>query len=102
MGWSNWEDLGGTISSAPAASSWGSKRLDVFARGPDGAMWHQWFDSGWKGWESLGHPMHGVLKEAPAAVSWGDDRVDCFIRTQNDSMAHRYWNGEKWSGWEDH
>jgi hypothetical protein len=53
MGWSTWEDLGGVLSSAPAVSSMGKKRLDVFARGPDGAMWHTWFDGGWKGWERL-------------------------------------------------
>ena len=53
MGWSNWEDLGGVITSSPTVSSWGRKRLDVFARGPEGALWHQWFEGGWKGWDNV-------------------------------------------------
>ena len=61
MPWSQWEDLGGQLASAPTVSSWGAKRLDVFALGPDGAMWHNWFEKAWKQWESLGHPMTGKL-----------------------------------------
>ena len=75
MGWSNWEELGGVLSSAPSVSSWGSKRLDVFARGPEGALWHQWFEKSWKGWESLGMPMIGPNKDAPSAVSWSSPSV---------------------------
>lgn len=33
-GWSSWESLGGILTSAPAAVSWGPNRIDVFARGP--------------------------------------------------------------------
>lgn len=36
-------------------ASWGPNRLDVFALGTSGAMYHQaWTSSGWSGWESLG------------------------------------------------
>ena len=31
--WSPWEDLGGSLTSAPSVTSWGRNRLDVFARG---------------------------------------------------------------------
>jgi hypothetical protein len=40
QGWSAWESLGGVVSSAPSAASWSSGRLDIFARGTDGALWH--------------------------------------------------------------
>ena len=43
-GWSGWEDLGGNIYSNPAAVSWGSNRIDVFALGGDRAMWHRWYE----------------------------------------------------------
>lgn len=41
-GWSSWEDLGGTLTSAPGVASWGENRLDVLARtslsGTNGGM----------------------------------------------------------------
>jgi len=39
-GWSDWMDLGGQLTSEPAAVSWGPNRIDVFARGTDNALWH--------------------------------------------------------------
>ncbi|MGW5667374.1 hypothetical protein, partial [Micromonospora sp. NPDC003776] len=42
-GWSDWESLGGVLTSAPAAASWGSDRIDVFVGGADEAMWHKWW-----------------------------------------------------------
>ena len=42
--WSNWEDLGGIITSAPAVSSWQRNRLDVFARGQNQSLWHLYWD----------------------------------------------------------
>jgi hypothetical protein len=32
-GWSEWESLGGVLTSGPDVSSWAAGRLDVFARG---------------------------------------------------------------------
>ena len=40
--WSNWENLGGTITSAPAAVSWGPNRIDVFARGQNQNLIHMY------------------------------------------------------------
>jgi hypothetical protein len=37
--WS-WENLGGLVTSAPSAVSWGAGSLDVFARGADRLLWH--------------------------------------------------------------
>ena len=66
--WSNWEDLGGVLTSGPGVSSWAANRLDVFVRGTDNALWHKWWNgSSWNGWESLG----GVITSAPTAASWG-------------------------------
>ena len=92
-GWSNWESLGGVLSSGPSSSSWGSGRLDVFVRGTDNAMWHKWYQGGWSAWESLG----GILTSAPAAVSWGANRIDTFVVGTDNAIYHKWWAGSSWS-----
>jgi hypothetical protein len=37
--WSGWENLGGKLTSSPAATSPGTGQIDVFVRGTDGALW---------------------------------------------------------------
>jgi len=87
--WSNWENLGGVITTAPTAASWGSNRIDIFARGQNNAMWHKWWNgNGWSGGEDLG----GVITTAPDCVSWGANRIDCFARGQNNAVWHKWWN----------
>lgn len=39
--WSDWEDLGGKLTTAPTAASWGPNRLDVFAGGENQHLWHK-------------------------------------------------------------
>jgi len=96
--WSDWEDLGGILTSAPAVASWQANRLDVFGRGQNQALWHKWWDgSRWSNWEDLG----GILTSAPGAVSWGPDRIDVFGVGQNQSLWHKWWDGSRWSQWED-
>ena len=95
--WSDWENLGGALTSAPAVSSWQPNRLDVFVRGTDNALYHKyWNGSQWIDWESLG----GVLTSAPAAVSWGSNRIDVFVRGTDNALYHKYWNGSQWIDWE--
>jgi C1A family cysteine protease len=96
--WSNWEDLGGTLTSAPAVAAWGLNRLDCFVRGTDNHMWHKWWNgSQWSNWEDLG----GTLTSAPAVAAWGLNRLDCFVRGTDNHMWHKWWDGSKWSNWED-
>jgi hypothetical protein len=119
--WSDWEDLGGTLASAPAAASWQENRLDCFARGTNNHMLHKWWDgSAWSDWEDLGgppapgvisplqqpaapaiNPFGQQLTSAPAAVSWGPNRIDCFGRGKDGHMWHKWWGGSAWSDWED-
>ncbi len=35
---------------APAAVSWGANRIDVFSRGADNALYHNYWDGNWHGW----------------------------------------------------
>ena len=54
--WSQWTSWGGNLTSAPDACTWGGQRVDVFARGGDGAVWHKWRNEqgGMSEWESRG------------------------------------------------
>ena len=48
-------NLGGILTNRPTIVSWGPNRLDIFARGTDGAVYHKWWNGNkWGGWESLG------------------------------------------------
>jgi hypothetical protein len=95
--WGGWESLGGVILEAPSCVSWGSNRIDCFARGADEAMYHRWWDgANWNGWENLG----GVILDRPDCVSWGSNRIDCFARGTDQAMYHRWWDGANWNGWE--
>jgi len=40
--WSNWQNLGGNITSEPAAVSWGPNRIDVFSRSQNNSLIHMW------------------------------------------------------------
>src|SRR5205823_10682657 len=83
-----WDLIGGSLTSAPAVSSWGTNRLDVFARGQDLALYHTYSTNGgttWIYWERLGASM----TSDPAAVSApGSNRIDVFARG-NDNAVYR-------------
>ncbi len=93
------ENLGGSITSAPAVCSRSYGLMDVFARGSGGSLIHKAFDgSNWSSWEDLG----GAIKAGsdPAAVSWGQDRLDVFVRSTDDAVWHRARDAGEWSEWE--
>ena len=86
--WSDWENLGGVLTSGPSAASWSANRLDVFVRGLDNAMWHKWWNgSSWSDWENLG----GALSSDPDCVSWSVNRIDCFVRGLDNALWHKWW-----------
>jgi hypothetical protein len=88
---------GGTLTSAPAATSWGAGRLDVFVRGGGNALIHRSSSGGtWTNWETVG----GVLSSEPAAVSWSPNRLDVFVRGTDNALWHTFGDGTRWSGWE--
>lgn len=55
--WYQWEltplQNGTRVTSMLGAVSWDRDRLDVFGRGNDGTLIHQWYYKGWNVWESL-------------------------------------------------
>jgi len=61
-----WEPLQGSITSAPDAAAQGGGRLDVFAKGPDNALWQRTSNGGlWGSWQS-----------AERSGTWGIKRSD--------------------------
>jgi uncharacterized protein YvpB len=91
-GW-HWQSLRGALSSDASAVSWSSGRIDVFARGLGGALWHQWFDQGtWHHWESLG----GQLAAQPAAVSLSPGRLDVFVWGTDNGLWDKRYDASGW------
>jgi hypothetical protein len=92
-----WTSLGGALIQAPAASSWGSSRVDVFTVGTDRGLYQRtWNGSAWGGWVPLG----GVLTSRAAAVSWGPNRIDVFVRGTDNALYHRWYDTAGWHSWE--
>ena len=62
----------------PARGRNADGRLEIFARGGDGAVWHNWHtapNNGWSGWYSLGGWID-LLEVGPNA----DGRLEVFAR----------------------
>jgi hypothetical protein len=87
--WSGWGSLGGNLTSAPAVASWSDGRMDVFARGPDLAIYHKWYERGWwSEWSSIG----GNFSSGPAITTWGQGRLDVFARGHDNAIYHAWWS----------
>ncbi len=99
--WSGWESLGGQLIAAPAISSLGPGKLDVFVAGVNQAVWHSWFDAslGWSGFSLV--PGVSATTDSPASTSWSGSRVDLFVRGTDNALWHTFYEGSSWIGvWE--
>lgn len=101
--WVGWEVTpagSDRITSAPAAISWNTQRIDVFARGASGDLAHANYDTGWSSsWETLG----GQIVGAPTVSSWQQGRMDIFVQGTSASgpnMFHKWLSNFKWFDWE--
>lgn len=95
----SWGTLGGAVVGDPDAAAWGGRRVDVFVRGTDDQLWHQWWDgTRWAAWEPLG----GRLTSAPTVVAWGPNRLDVFARGTDGAMYQLAYDGTRWSSWIPH
>jgi hypothetical protein len=93
-----WDSQGGMLSSGPGTSSWGTGRLDLFARCLDNSLCHKASISGaWGSWDYLG----GQLSSDPAAVSWATGRIDVFARGPDLGLWHKWFDAGTWSDWQD-
>ncbi|MFD4906252.1 hypothetical protein [Kitasatospora purpeofusca] len=86
--WYGWENLGGSLAPAPALSSWGSGRLDLFALSGNHSVRHRWYNG--NGWSSSWEDLGGSMTSGPAAVSWGPDRIDV-VANSSGALWHAWW-----------
>lgn len=93
--------LAGKTDQAPGACTTPgvSGRIDVVARGTDGAVWHRVLDAGKVSpWESLG----GFCWGSPAISSFGPGRYDVVCRGKDNRVWHKLWSANTgWTNWED-
>ncbi|HEX2568768.1 MAG TPA: GH25 family lysozyme [Polyangia bacterium] len=95
-GWGTWTLLGGVIQSAPAPGRNADGRLEVFGRGTDGALYHNYETSvggGWSGWSSLGGGVYD-----PVVGRDSDGRMEVFLRGTNGGL-YRIAQVAPSSGW---
>ena len=96
-GW-QWESLGGTITSAPAAVRRTSGVTDVFARGGGGALWWRQYDgTKWLPWTSLGGSI--LAGTGPTVTSKNVNSLDVFITAASDTLYRKTLTGTVWSAW---
>lgn len=77
------------------AVSWGTNRIDVFARGNDNTLRHRVYEGTWHDW----HSLEGNIQGAPAAVCSGEGRLDVFVRGADDALWYRRFENGLWSEW---
>jgi hypothetical protein len=94
-GWSNWTSLspGYSIQGKPEAISWGANRIEVFAWGTDGSLYHKSSDDNihWEPettFEVLGAGLGGPPKAVSDAI--GSLHVFCFNGFE--ALQHLWFN----------
>ena len=95
-----WVSMGGVITGGLSSVRNRDGRLEVFARGTDGALWHLWQtapNNGWSGWASLG----GVITGRNVATNNQDGRIEVFARGTDGALWHIWQTAPNngWSGW---
>jgi hypothetical protein len=95
--WTAWSSIGGQMTSGPAAAAYGPN-IEVFARGPDGAIWGTALVNGsWTPWTSIG----GYATSAPAVIARrGTNYLDVAMKGGDNAVyLDTYIPGSGWHGW---
>ncbi|WP_387492769.1 hypothetical protein [Photorhabdus sp. RM96S] len=88
------------MTSKPAAYLNSDGQLEVFVRGSDNALWHNWqndtHSGSWSNWASLG----GGLSSGPDVVENANGYIEVFVRATDNAL----WNIKRtspssWSSW---
>ncbi len=94
--WSPWENLGGSLVGAAAASAAGPDHIDLVARGVDDAMYHKAYAPfAWGAWVRVG----GVLTAPPAIVASWPGILETFV-VGTDHAVYRQTKFGGWLGWQ--
>jgi hypothetical protein len=96
--WSGWQNLGGALTSSPAATSPTSGVIDVFVRGSNGALYSKQLSGGaWGSWYKIGGQL--APGTGPAADAQSANSLDVFVQGTNHALYYTHWNGATWSAW---
>jgi hypothetical protein len=100
-GQSSWENLGGILTSSPAATSRSSGTIDVFVRGSDGNIWQKSYATstagGWGAWSTIGGKT--ASGTGPAADAQNANSLDVFVQGSDQALWHTSSQGSVWSAW---
>jgi len=88
----SWKNLGGYLTSAPAATVLpDGSQIGVFVGGTNGALYYRHYSGGaWQSWSSVGEQL--LTGTSPAAYNWGTSRIGWFV-TGTDYALHHMWAG---------
>lgn len=94
--------VGGIAKSDPDVTSAGTNRVNAFAQGADGAIWHIYSTNNGSTYNL--QSLSGNATSGPAAVSWGTNssRLDVFARGGDGALWQNTSTnaGTSWSGWQ--
>jgi len=108
--WMGWEDLGGEFFSAPAVTSWGDGRLDVFVAAAGESIQQRYCQttdgplacrgSSWSSeWYTIpGRPPPGFIGD-PVANSPAFDQIDIAVLGRDGAIWYVSWQSG-WGGWQ--
>jgi acylphosphatase len=105
-GWTGWQTLSqaNAFQGTPMVARNMDGRLEIFARGSDGNIWHNWescVGCGWNGWVALqsGHSFKGD----PVVGINSDGTLEAFALGNDGNIWHNKQNcaacSTSWSGW---
>jgi hypothetical protein len=94
----DWQSLGGTFMSTPAAIAREDDRVDIFGVGMNRAMYTKSIVGSEVG--SEWHPLGGVFTSAANVVSQKPGQLDLFARGSDFTLRHNQLNGSEWFGWQ--
>lgn len=96
--WSPWNDIGGSLDSAPSACKRRPDYMHVFCKGTDGQCWHRPYSGGsWGSWQGMG----GTVKHYPCSCSWGGKHVGVYVSSGDGQLwGRQYDEGTGWGGWQ--
>jgi len=107
--WIGWSDMGHLpgVSLNPVEAAVNSDgRMEIFAVGSDGAVWHRWQSKPsagpWSGWTSLGAPAGAALPVAVKACANKDGRIELFVLGSDGTIWHGWQSKPSagpWSSW---
>lgn len=99
-GWTGWQNLGGTVTGAPAVT-YRDARFDVFAVSPNGGMYQKhWIaGAGWSGWNEVGDGS-GVFGQGTGVTAvYENGAYHVFGVAPGGALFQNTWDGS-WSGWQ--